>query len=96
MTRQRRKSPSKARQKKTLVRGADGGLYLLTEEPFEVSKLPEPKAKRVTKILEKAQMNPVPSKLSERLIKEIQDIRTVWSEISISTETFINDIPRKE
>lgn len=93
MTRPRRKSAGKIGKKKTIVRGADGGLYLLTEKPFEISKLPEQNAKRVTTILKKAQMNPVPSKLSERLIKEIEGIKTMHEEVETGTETFINDIP---
>ena len=96
MTPQKRKSAGKASLRKTLVRGADGGLYLLTEEPFEVSKLPEQKEKELTKVLEKAQMNPVPLEWPEGLIEEIQGIKTVGDQIAVSPETFVNDIPRKE
>jgi hypothetical protein len=78
------------------VRGADGGLYLLTEEPFEISKLPQEKEKEVTKVLEKAQMNPVPLELPEHLVEEIQGIKTLGDQIAVSPETFVNDIPRNE
>jgi hypothetical protein len=86
----------KKRQRKMLVRGADGGLYLLTDNALAPFKLRKQKADAVTKILEEAQNNPVPFKLSERLVKEIQGIRTFFDIIHVSTETFINNIPRKE
>ena len=69
---------------------------MLTEEPFEVSKLLVQKEKELTMVLEKAQMNPVPLELPEGLIEEIQGIKTVGDQIAVSPETFVNDIPRKE
>jgi hypothetical protein len=93
---QKRKPARKKRGRKILVRGADGGLYLLTDNALAPFKLHKQKAEEVTKILKKAQKNPVPTKLSKHLIKDIEGIHTLWSLIDVSAQTYINDIPRKE
>lgn len=94
------KSQSKASReklgRKTLVRGADGELYLLTDDALAPFKLHEQKAEKVTKILEKAQRNPVPAKLPKRVINEIEGIHTLANLVEVSAETYINNVPTKE
>jgi|GEM_PF-2158533 hypothetical protein len=96
MAQAKRKPERKKRGRKTLVRGADGGLYLLTDTALAPFKIHKQKAEMLTKILEKAQKNPVPTKLSKRVIKDIEGIHTLWDYVQVSAETYINDIPRKE
>ncbi len=69
----KRKTP----KRKTLVRGADGALYLLTDKDLRPFKLPEEKAKKVTQILKDAQENLVVAKLSSRAIQEMDFAKAV-------------------
>jgi len=69
---------------------------LLTDTALAPFKIHKQKAEMLTKILEKAQKNPVPTKLSKRVIKDIEGIHTLWDYVQVSAETYINDIPRKE
>ena len=96
MAREKTKPARKKRGRTILVRGADGGLYLLTDDALAPFKLHKPQAEAVTKILQRAEKNPVPKKLPEGLINEIEGIHTKKSEVQTSAETFINDVPRKE
>ncbi len=96
MAREKTKPARKKPGHTILVRGADGGLYLLTDDALAPFKLHKQKAEAVTKILQKAEKNPAPKKLSKRVINEIEGIHTLMSEIQLTAETFINDVPRKE
>ncbi len=81
----------KTRKRKTLVRGADGALYLLTDKDLTPFKLPEEKAEKVTQILKDAQENPVVAKLSRRVIQEMDLARAVDVPV-VSGEIFINTV----
>ena len=96
MAREKTKPARKKGERTILVRGADGGLYLLTDDALAPFKLHKHKAEAVTKILRKAERNPVPRKLPKDLINEIEGIHTRMSEVQTSAETFINDVRRKE
>jgi hypothetical protein len=74
MPRARRKPASSTRERKTLVRGADGALYLLTEKDLAPFKLQEKKAKILTQILEDAREDVVVAELSSSVIKRIQSM----------------------
>ena len=83
-------------KRKTLVRGADGALYLLTDRDLAPFKLPEEKAEKVTKILKHAHENPVLAKLSRRVLQEMDLARAVTvSVVCVSGEIFINNVRKK-
>jgi ribosomal protein S26 len=85
----KRKTP----KRKTLVRGADGALYLLTDKDLAPFKLPEEKAEKVTQILKNTQENPVVAKLSRRVIREMDLARAVSvSIVCVSGEIFVNTV----
>ena len=77
MAREKAKPARKKRAGKTLVRGADGALYVLTGKDLAPFKLPEEKAEKVTQILKDAQENLVVAKLSSRVIQEMDFAKAV-------------------
>jgi hypothetical protein len=92
MARAKGKSAPGKSERKTLVRGADGGLYLLTDKNLAPFKLEEDKAESVTQILKDACEEPVTEKLSTKVVKEI---RGEGHGVNVSAETYIN-IVRKD
>jgi hypothetical protein len=70
----RRKQTSSGRGRKTLVRGADGALYLLSQSDLAPFKVHEKKAKKLNEILTAAQKNPAVTKLSSKVVKDIQAV----------------------
>jgi len=74
MVQAKRKPARKKRERKHLVRGADGALYLLSHRDLAPFKVHEKKAKKLNQILKDAQKNPVVTKLSSSLVKRIQAV----------------------
>ena len=79
-------------KRQTLVRGADGGLYLLTDADLASHKLSDAEANAVTEILKDADENPRAEKLPSQVIK---DIRNEGSGLDQSADTYINNVPNK-
>jgi len=85
-------------KRKTLVRGADGSLYVLTDKDLAPFKLPEERAEKVTQILKDAQENLVVAKLSSRVIQEMDFAKAVACSVKpkcVSGEIFINTLRKK-
>jgi hypothetical protein len=72
MARVSKKGGSGSRGRKTLVRGADGSLYMLSHQDLKPFKLHEKKAKKLDQILKSAKKSPSVSKLPAGLIAQIQ------------------------
>ncbi len=73
-----------------LVRGADGALYMLTEEDLQPFKVEEEKAKEIREILSEAPKEVVVRKLASNVIKQLQAIsRSVLTSVEVY-------LPKKE
>ena len=73
-----------------LVRGADGALYMLTEEDLQPFKVGEEKAKKIREILSEAPKEVVVRKLTPNVIKKLQTIARL---VQSSVEVYL---PKKE
>jgi hypothetical protein len=93
MAREKAEPARKKRARKTLVRGADGGLYVLTDNALAPFRLSEENTEKVTQILKDAHENLVVAKLSSRVIHEMDFSKSVSS--ASSSEIFINTIRKK-
>jgi hypothetical protein len=74
MTRARKKSKSGGGGRKTLVRGADGSLYMLSHRDLAPFKVHEKKAKKLDSLLKGAKKSPVVAKLSATLVRQIRAV----------------------
>jgi hypothetical protein len=74
MARVRKKSSSGGRGTKTLVRGADGSLYLLSRRDLAPFKVHEKKAKKLDSLLKGAKKSPIVAKLSTTLVRRIRAV----------------------
>lgn len=72
MAEARRKPARKTREAKTLVRGPDGSLYMISHRDLAPFKVHEEKAKKLDQLLKSAKKSPVRAKLSATLVKRIQ------------------------
>jgi hypothetical protein len=96
MAREKAKPARKKRHYKTLVRGADGGLYLLTDKDLAPFKLPEENAGKVTQILKDTQENPVVAKLSARAHREMDFAKSInCPKTCVSGGLMINTVRKK-
>jgi hypothetical protein len=96
MARKKAEPARKKRPRKTLVRGADGGLYLLTDRALAPFKLPGEKAEKVTQILKDAEEDVVVAKLSSRVIHEMDFAKAVATGVKcVSGEIFVNTLRKK-
>lgn len=76
----RARTPKSDREKKehhkagsgVLIRGADGGLYLITKKDLRPFKLPKKKAKQVKEILGDVELELVVPKLPRDVVKRLQ------------------------
>jgi len=72
MAQARQKPGRRTREAKTLVRGPDGSLYLISHRDLAPFKVHETKAKKLDQLLKSAKKSPVCSKLSAKLVSRIQ------------------------
>ena len=76
----RARTPKSDREKKehhkagsgVLIRGADGGLYLITKKDLRPFKLPKKKAKQVKEILGDVELELVVPKLPRDVVKRLE------------------------
>lgn len=73
MAQARRKPARKTREAKTLVRGPDGSLYMISHRDLAPFKVHEEKAKKLDQLLKSAKKSPVRAKLSATLVSRIED-----------------------
>jgi len=71
MAEAKRKPAGKTREAKTLVRGPDGSLYMLSHRDLAPFKVREQNAKKLDRLLKSAKKSPVQAKLSAALVKKI-------------------------
>lgn len=76
--------------KGVIIRGADGELYILTEDALSKFKLTKEQNKEVTEVLQEWNDNPVATKLPGRVILQIKDIKTPAHGILIPADTIVN------
>jgi len=88
-----KKQPAPGKSKRQiLVRGADGGLYLLTDADLAPYKLSTEAAEAVTEVLKHADEDPKAEKLPSQVIK---DIRNEGSGLDVTADTYVNNVPNK-
>jgi hypothetical protein len=68
----RRKPAGKTREAKTLVRGPDGSLYMISHRDLAPFKVDEEKAKKLDQVLKGAKKSPIRAKLSAAIVRRIQ------------------------
>jgi hypothetical protein len=73
-----------------IIRGADGELYMLTEDALSKFKLTKQQNKEVTEILKESHENPVPAKLPQIVIDQIKNIKTPARGIILPPHTIVN------
>jgi hypothetical protein len=74
MAQARRKPKRKTREAKTLVRGPDGSLYMISHRDLAPFKVHEEKAKKLDQVLKSAKKSPLRLKLSATLVRRIQAV----------------------
>ncbi len=80
MAQARRKPARKTREAKTLVRGPDGSLYMISHRDLAPFKVEEEKAKKLDQLLKSAKKCPVRAKLPAALVRQIQAAKfCVWA-----------------
>ena len=80
MAKARKKPTRKPREAKTLVRGPDGSLYMISHRELAVFKVQEEKAKKLDQLCKSAKKYPVPAKLPAALVRRIRAERfCVWA-----------------
>jgi hypothetical protein len=72
MAQARKKPTRKSREAKTLVRGPDGSLYMISHRDLALFKVQKEKAKKLDQLLKSAKKYPVPAKLSAALVRRIR------------------------
>ena len=77
-------------QKKTLIRGADGALYLLSDSDLAPFRVEDTKSESVTRILKDAEHNPKVKELPRDVVKEIQHVEGCIAHHA-SVDVYIND-----
>jgi hypothetical protein len=69
---QARRKPARKTEAKTLVRGPDGSLYMISHRDLAPFKVHEEKAKKLDQLLRSAKKSPVRAKLSAALVRRVQ------------------------
>jgi hypothetical protein len=79
-----------ADEKVMFIRGADGALYVLSEDQLAKFKVADDGKKAVDDILDKAKEDFKAAKLSENVVKQIQQVQGCVKTIAESPEVYTN------
>jgi hypothetical protein len=79
MAKARKKPTRKPREAKTLVRGPDGSLYMISHRDLTLFKVQKEKSKKLDQLLKSAKKYPVPVKLPAALARRIRRGFCVWA-----------------